>query len=1197
MDHIGHVSKKRDFKAKPRRPSDSLMDLSDVGVVELLQNDQRPTFLLDIGADSSSDGTNPHLVYYNEALKSFPAVLEQIQSLYSPSNEAQEHSSRKFREWTLASANPHRNGAKRFCKSFQSFVWTAVMIRSRWRLFSGMPKDSTTDSQNDDTAATVSPSTAGRDQHDIAKSPTPHESARRPLDWTLPNSCFETTSHIEWVRNFDWGSTHLGNMKGWSDQLRLTINLLMSDTSPAVVYWGQEHTILYNEAYIPILSTKHPWGLGQPFAKAYADLADQFQGFYYSMVENGFRHGKATVVNDQRFVAAVHDENLEEIFISYSALPILGGGGDVGGLYVSLKDVTCSVVSTRREAALRAATDAKADATDPSSFWRKWVVILSADEYDIASVFAYSVRSVVSAPSTVNTQDADTTVLEAFSAVPMDDRGVPCAHEIMRKDAQFMAAFGEALQLGEPQTYFFGDPTLANCLLQPARSWTSSDLPTQLVLCPTNPKLPSQGILVIAINPYRPYDAEYQNFVSNLARDISGSLAASEKARFAEQVAIESELRFSQMTATSPAAHFEVSLEGQILYVNERWHSITGMPRPGHQMPAMSWLQLIYEPDLPVVESEWAKLQEGKSVSFEIRMKKEWQATNPFSGEALELEVTWVLAMASQHETTTGRTVMGCLVDINRQKWAEDFHKRKTEEAIEMKHQQERFIDMTSHEMRNPLSAIFQCSDSIVSLLENAVKTTAEGELNEKNGVTAGRMMSETLQSCIEAAQTISFCAQHQKRIVDDVLLLSKMDANMIEVTAVDTNPKQLVERGLGIFASEIRANDIRMEFREDESYKKLGIEWVRLDPSRLLQILINLMTNALKFTLSEAEERKIIVSLGGSTTPPSHLSSDDASFTYLPPSGDIIDPTLRPEWGSGEPVYLHLSVKDTGRGISEIEMRELFMRFKQASPRTHVEYGGSGLGLHIARQLAEMQGGQIGFTSERGKGSTFAFYIKARRCNPADVPLPAPRANSRTFTGRAGSKIALPKAQSQPCEVSRPSSPMEEPPQLNILIVEDNLVNQKVLSKQLQKLGWNVSVANHGLEALEALKQTVFWNSAASSKEGCSALDLVLMDIEMPIMDGLTATREIRRLEVEGTIRGHVPIIAVSANARPEQISKATAAGIVSPWCLGLLSSADFDQDDIVSKPFRIPQLVTKIEQVLAVRESPRSSSEVSKF
>ena len=1147
MEETQHVSKKRDFRTKPRRQSDSLHDLGDVGIVELLENDHRPTFLLDIGLHSSSYGTDPHLVYYNEALKSTPMVLEKIQLLYSSANGTQQHPLSMFRAWTLESSKSQRDGLQEFCKPFGGFDWTAITIRNRWRLFSGLPNGSTNEPRGEESNGMMSPCTVKNASSRPTTSQVSEKSACKILDWTLLNSSFEANPHVEWVRNFNWASTPLGGIEGWPDQLRLIINLLMSDPSPAVIYWGEELTTIYNEAYIPIFHSKHPWALGRPFKEVYADLAAELENFYDTMWENGRQFGKATGARDQRFIAAVHSERPEEIFFSYTVLPVLGENGCIGGFYVVFHDVTHTVLSARRLATLRTAADGDANGTDSNSFWRNWVDVLSKNEHDIASVVAYSVRSAVSASSITDVQDADATVLEAFSAVPVDDRDVPRAHELMRRDVRFMAAFHEALRTGEPQNYDINDSTLANNMVLPDESMKISHLPRQLVLCPTNPKLPSQGILVIATNPLRPYDLDYQDFVANISREISASLTACEKARFAERAIIESELRFSQMMATSPAALFEVDLDGQILYVNERWHSITGMPRAGHEIAPMSWLQLVHEPDLPVIEAEWLKLQEGKPVSFEVRMKKEWQAVNPFSGETLELDITWVLAMASRHDTANGPTIMGCLVDINRQKWAEDFHKRKTEEAIEMKNQQERFIDMTSHEMRNPLSAIFQCSDSIVSQLENTLKTSrGEGAVSDTNGGTVDNELFDALMSCIEAAQTISFCAQHQKRIVDDVLLLSKMDANMIEVTAVDSNPKQLLERGLGIFASELRANDIRLQFRIEESYQQLGIEWVRLDPSRLLQILINLTTNALKFTLSEAKERKIIVSLGASTTPPLNLSSDNARFTYLPPSGDTVDPTLRPEWGSGEPVYLHISVEDTGRGISEVEMRELFMRFKQASPRTHVEYGGSGLGLHISRQLAEMQGGQIGVTSERGKGSTFAFYIKARRCNPADIPLPTARATTMNFTGRLASVMGPLTQELQSSPVSREPTPMRGTSALSILVVEDNLVNQKVLSKQLQKLGWHVSVANHGLEALEALKQTVFWESTNPAREGVKPLDLVLMDIEMPIMDGLTATKEIRRLQVEGILKDHVPIIAVSANARSEQISQATTAGMV---------------------------------------------------
>jgi CheY-like chemotaxis protein len=115
-----------------------------------------------------------------------------------------------------------------------------------------------------------------------------------------------------------------------------------------------------------------------------------------------------------------------------------------------------------------------------------------------------------------------------------------------------------------------------------------------------------------------------------------------------------------------------------------------------------------------------------------------------------------------------------------------------------------------------------------------------------------------------------------------------------------------------------------------------------------------------------------------------------------------------------------------------------------------------------------------------------------------------------------------------------------------HILLVEDNVINQKVLSKQLRKTGCTVYVANHGLEALDFLATTTLWNDG-SLDENRNELSIILMDLEMPIMDGLTCTRKIRDLEREGKLKWHVPIIAVTANARGEQIDRATEAGMAS--------------------------------------------------
>jgi len=371
-----------------------------------------------------------------------------------------------------------------------------------------------------------------------------------------------------------------------------------------------------------------------------------------------------------------------------------------------------------------------------------------------------------------------------------------------------------------------------------------------------------------------------------------------------------------------------------------------------------------------------------------------------------------------------------------------------------------------------------------------------------------------------------------------------------------------VVQRALKMFEGELDTNDIAMEFRIEKPYLSLGIDWVKLDPSRLLQVLINLTTNAIKFTHGQ-DKRTIIVSVSASKERPGPDHSDVSYFPTRSKRKDLI--TEDPEWGDGEEIYLHFAVQDTGRGLDEKEKSLLFQRFSQTSPRTHIQYGGSGLGLFISRELTELQGGEIGVSSKRGVGSTFAFYVKARKVTgiTPDTPIAATinslRRNSsssgvtwesrRNSAGKAVHRSNTSGHKKTPL-VTPTSSPTPPPTsqldhsKLKVLIVEDNLVNQRVLQKQLRNLGFQTELANHGGEALEFLKASQFWSG--QEKDGVE-LAVILMDLEMPVMDGLTCARLIRDFEVDGTIVKHVPIIAVTANARLEQIETAISAGMVS--------------------------------------------------
>jgi signal transduction histidine kinase len=440
-------------------------------------------------------------------------------------------------------------------------------------------------------------------------------------------------------------------------------------------------------------------------------------------------------------------------------------------------------------------------------------------------------------------------------------------------------------------------------------------------------------------------------------------------------------------------------------------------------------------------------------------------------------------------------------------------------------------------------------------LIHWAEISTSLTEFRSDTEAVLGQRLSEIVDSGIDAAQTIALCAQHQKRIVDDILTLSKLDSALLVVTPVDVQPVSVVQRALKMFEGELETNDIAMEFRMEKSYLDLDVDHVKLDPSRLLQVLINLTTNAIKFTHAQ-EKRTIMVSVGASKERP---DGSEFGVTYFPSRSNRKDlVTEDSEWGTGEAIYLQFAVQDTGRGLDEKEKTLLFQRFRQASPRTHVQYGGSGLGLFISRELTELQGGEIGVASERGVGSTFAFYVKARRVDRVpDTPSNSLRRHSShaaviVESRRNSSGKAIQRSNTTNARLSSPIVPTSPPKssassidftKLKVLIVEDNLVNQRVLQKQLKNIGFITEVANHGGEAL-VLKTSRFW--AGREKDGAD-LAVILMDLEMPVMDGLTCVKTIRDFEANGTIVRHVPIIAVTANARLEQIETAIAAGMVS--------------------------------------------------
>jgi CheY-like chemotaxis protein len=434
---------------------------------------------------------------------------------------------------------------------------------------------------------------------------------------------------------------------------------------------------------------------------------------------------------------------------------------------------------------------------------------------------------------------------------------------------------------------------------------------------------------------------------------------------------------------------------------------------------------------------------------------------------------------------------------------------------------------------RNPLSATLICADDIRD-------TLTQHEFRPED--------QHIVDECIDAAKNIVLCVQHQKSIVDDILTVSKLDSKLLRTTPVPAQPISVVKHAMSMFYPECQAKDIKFQFAPHASLELYDIDWVLLDPTRLLQITINLITNAIKFT-QHSRRRSIVVSLSVSLENPELYKSYD----YVPKRGLDVDLTSGEDRGSGQVLYIQVDVEDTGCGLTDEEKAHLFEKFAQASPRTHVTYGGSGLGLFISRQLAELHGGRIGVSSKAGVGSTFSFFLQCQRISSE---------SNRPPLSRQESTRSIVQTTPDYCLVRPSMLPLSDNTNFNILLAEDNLVNQRVVARQLTKEGCTIATADNGLYALEYLTRTHFQTAGTDNLP----LDIILMDWEMPEMDGLMCCKTIRGMEKSGELNAHVPILGVTANVRPEQIAIAKENGM----------------DDILSKPFRVSELLEKIRGVL---------------
>ena len=423
-------------------------------------------------------------------------------------------------------------------------------------------------------------------------------------------------------------------------------------------------------------------------------------------------------------------------------------------------------------------------------------------------------------------------------------------------------------------------------------------------------------------------------------------------------------------------------------------------------------------------------------------------------GQRLNVILKWSIAPGSEQSL---ERILVSVLDVTPQRQAAEKMRRAMQDAEQASLAKSEFLANMSHEIRTPMNGII----GLAELIHDTDLTPIQHDYLDGIHTSADSLLD----------------------IINDILDLSKIEAGKMALETTDLSLSGTVERVVQTLALRAREKGLGMthSIAPDLPDALIG------DSVRLKQILINLVSNAVKFT----ERGEVAVDISS-------------------------------EARTEGKVDLHIAVRDTGIGIPATKQQQIFAAFTQADSSTTRQYGGTGLGLSITSHLAQMMDGRIWLESEEGSGSTFHVVVQL--------------GVQRETQQKAVRKSAV---------LAR------EHLSLRILLAEDNEMNQKVAVGMLKREGHSVTVAGHGREALECIEREQF--------------DLVLMDVQMPEMDGLEATGEIRRRERE--TGNYLPIIGLTAHAMSGDRERGLAAGM----------------DDYITKPIDKTRLFAAFAQLNA--------------